>query len=181
VRPFPVLSGGALAFAALCAWCISRHASMGDMTAAPPPPAIAPALTPPPAVVAPTPAPAAERVAAAIADRLTGKTIEFETSSAVITPRGRAILDSLVPVLASEPNTRFEVAGHTDQRGNPQRNHELSERRAASVKQYLIERGIAGERLQPAGYGATKLLTTETTPDALRRNRRIEFTPLPER
>jgi OmpA-OmpF porin, OOP family len=143
----------------------------------------------PPVVVAPAPAipappapsPVAEKVAAVIADKLVGKTIEFETSSAVITPRGRAILDSLVPVLQSEPTTRFEVAGHTDQRGNPQNNQALSERRAASVKRYLTERGIAGARLEPAGYGATRLLTTETTPDALRRNRRIEFTPLPER
>lgn len=129
----------------------------------------------------PAPPPLAEQVAAVIADKLTGKTIEFETSSAVITPRGRAVLDSLVPVLQSEPTTRFEVAGHTDQRGDPQRNQELSERRAASVRRYLVDRGIAGERLQPAGYGAARPLTTETTPDALRRNRRIEFTPLPER
>jgi OmpA-OmpF porin, OOP family len=179
VGPGSVIAGGAAAFAGLCAMCIARHASMVVPAA---PPAIPPAVVAPApgAVVEAAPDTAATRVVAAIAQRLAGRTIEFETNSAVITPRGRAILDSLVPILASAPNERFEVAGHTDARGNPVRNQTLSEERAASVVRYLGRRGIADTRLTPRGYGATRPLTADTAAAALQRNRRIEFTPLSE-
>lgn len=155
------------------------------MAAAPAAPQMASAVVTPPPVPPPVVAdsvPAdARRVAAAIDERLRGRTIEFETASAVITPRGRAVLDSLVPLLASAPTQRFEVGGHTDARGNPARNQALSEARARAVRRYLAAHGIDAERLTPRGYGATLPLTTDTTADAMQRNRRIEFTPLPER
>jgi outer membrane protein OmpA-like peptidoglycan-associated protein len=189
LRPVPVVLGGAIAFAALCWWCVAHHAdlALAAPPAAPPPMASA-AITPPPAPVTTPPATPAERipaagvrVAAAIDAQLRGRTIEFETASAVITPRGRAVLDSLVTLLASAPTQRFEVAGHTDARGNPDANQRLSEQRAVAVRRYLAARGIEAARLDPRGYGATRPLTTDTTADAMQRNRRIEFTPLPER
>lgn len=182
MRPGTVVSGGLLAFAGLCWACITTHADL--LTASAP---VVAAAAPAAAVAPPPPAPppvavdtAATRVATSIAERLTGRTIEFQTGSAVITPRGRAVLDSLIPLLQSAPTARFEVAGHTDSRGVPARNQALSDARARSVVRYLGGHGIAPARLASRGYGATRPLTTDTTAAALQRNRRIEFTPLPE-
>lgn len=179
MSPGSVITGGLAAFAALSAYCVSRHANM--LAPTPPVAAVAPAVTTPPPVPAPVADTAATRVATTINDRLAGRSIEFETNSAVITRRGRAVLDSLVPILTSAPIARFEVAGHTDFRGSDVANQALSDARAASVVRYLGRRGIAATRLEPRGYGESRPISTDSTETALQRNRRIEFTPIPER
>ena len=69
----------------------------------------------------------------------------------------------------------FEVAGHTDNRGNAGANQKLSQARAAAVLKYLTGKGIAASRLNAAGYGDAKPLVANDTPENLQRNRRIEF------
>jgi len=67
------------------------------------------------------------------------------------------------------------IEGHTDLRGDPALNQRLSERRAASVRARLIELGIASERLEAVGKGATSPVTTGVSEDDHARNRRVEF------
>jgi OOP family OmpA-OmpF porin len=106
---------------------------------------------------------------------LAGKTIEFESASAVITPRGRALLDQIVPVIQEDASTRIEVAGHTDSTGGAAENQALSEARAAATLEYLVSRGVARERLSARGYGASKPVADNATAEGRHKNRRIEF------
>jgi outer membrane protein OmpA-like peptidoglycan-associated protein len=65
-------------------------------------------------------------------------------------------LDSLVDLLNENPNVTIELSAHTDCRGSAEYNERLSQRRAESVVNYLIEHGIAADRLTPKGYGESK-------------------------
>ena len=107
--------------------------------------------------------------------QLEGKTIEFETNSDVIRPVSKAILDQVSEVLKAVPATPIEVGGHADKRGNPQANLTLSERRANAVLKYLAGKGIEAKRLAAHGYGDTKPIADNATPEGQMKNRRIEF------
>jgi len=77
--------------------------------------------------------------------------------------------------LAQNPDLFFEVAGHTDNIGSIAYNQRLSERRARAVYNYLTTKGIAPNHLAPKGYGETKPIATNRTPDGRRLNRRAEL------
>ena len=115
----------------------------------------------------------------AVNKELVGKIIEFDTSLAAIRQgaNGTAILDQVVAVMSQDKfkTLAFEVAGHTDNRGNAGGNQKLSQARATAVMKYLTGKGIAATRLTAAGYGDTKPLVANDTPENLQRNRRIEF------
>ncbi len=111
---------------------------------------------------------------------IAGKIVEFETGKDIITPRGKEILDQMVQVLGQVPGIPVEVSGHTDARGAAAMNVDLSQRRAAACRKYLIEKGVAGERLSAKGYGANKPIADNNTPEGLQKNRRIEFTVVKE-
>lgn len=100
--------------------------------------------------------------------------IGFESNSVTITPRGRATLEKLVPLLRREPKTAVEIAGHTDGYGAFDYNIQLSRRRAEAVRQYFISRGLTN-RFTAVGYGATQPLSSDKTKAGLSRNRRIEL------
>lgn len=108
------------------------------------------------------------------------QTIGFESNSATISSRGRAVLDKLIPVLRGAPNLMVEVGGHTDSYGDPNYNLQLSHRRAESVRQYLINHDVPN-RLTAVGYGATRPLSNERTRAAQQKNRRIELRVKEER
>ena len=102
--------------------------------------------------------------------------IDFATGSTELTPQARQALDQLGQALNSPKlaGDRFRVEGHTDTVGHAAMNQTLSERRAASVVQYLETRfNIASGRLQPVGMGENGLLvpTPANTPE--QRNRRV--------
>lgn len=109
---------------------------------------------------------------------LTLKYINFETGSATLTANSRYELDNLVTGLNNNPGLTIEVAGHTDNVGDPAANLELSAARAASVVKYLTDRGIAESRLKPRGYGETKPLVPNDSDENRAKNRRTEFTIL---
>lgn len=111
---------------------------------------------------------------------IAGKIVEFETGKDIITPKGKEILDQMVQVLAQVPGVPVEVSGHTDARGAAAMNMDLSQRRAAACRKYLMEKGVAGERLSAKGYGANKPVADNNTPEGLQKNRRIEFTVVKE-
>jgi peptidoglycan-associated lipoprotein len=68
-------------------------------------------------------------------------------------PESMVSLDKLVETLTDNPNVTIELMSHTDSRDTEEYNQDLSQKRAQSVVQYLIEKGIATERLSPKGYG----------------------------
>jgi OmpA-OmpF porin, OOP family len=100
--------------------------------------------------------------------------IAFDSNSATISPRGRATLDKLIPLLRREPKAVIEIAGHTDGYGAFDYNIQLSRRRAEAVRQYFTSRGLTN-RFTAVGYGATQPLSSDKTKTGLHRNRRIEL------
>jgi len=109
---------------------------------------------------------------------LTLKYISFETGSATLSANSKYELDNLVAGLNAYPAISIEVAGHTDNVGEPAANLALSATRAASVVKYLSDRGISTGRLKPRGYGDTKPIAPNDTPENMAKNRRTEFTIL---
>ncbi len=84
------------------------------------------------------------------------RNVFYEFDSAELTDDSTAALDSLVALLNENPNVTIELSSHCDYRGNDQYNERLSQRRAESVVNYLIEHGIAADRLTPKGYGESR-------------------------
>lgn len=106
--------------------------------------------------------------------------IYFDTNKDSIKPRSRAKLDHAAQVLTNFPSVRVEISGHTDDRGNDAYNLELSTRRAESVRDYLVEQGVARDRLQTRGVGESEPRDSNTTSRGRAKNRRIEFKLLSE-
>jgi outer membrane protein OmpA-like peptidoglycan-associated protein len=104
------------------------------------------------------------------------KSVYFAKDRDTILPNSFPILDSVADVLRDNPFiTRVRVEGHTDSEGPNDFNLELSQRRAESVIAYLVEKGIAAERLEAKGYGEEKPIARNVTPGGRARNRRVEF------
>jgi len=101
--------------------------------------------------------------------------IEYDLGSATLRPHSKIILDSLVDFLNLNDNLVVEISSHTDVRGSDVSNMILSEARAKSVVDYLIEHGIEKERLVAKGYGETKPLVDAKTEEEHQRNRRTAF------
>lgn len=110
---------------------------------------------------------------------LEGKIVEFESSSAVLTPVGRQVLDELVPVLKGLGGKKVQVIGHTDASGLRQSNVALSRDRAAAVKNYLAGNGLPPASIFTVGMGPDQPLVGNDTPEGRAKNRRIEFKVMP--
>ena len=101
--------------------------------------------------------------------------VKYVTGSANLTEDSSDELNNLIGVLNEYPKLMLELAGHTDNVGNPANNQALSQRRAESVYNYLIENGsIAAERLKAVGYGDTQPAASNDTDEGKRQNRRTE-------
>lgn len=122
--------------------------------------------------------PKASPVVAKIHEALAGKTIEFEVSSATLTPRGMKVLDELVPIIQSDKDLKLEIGGHTDNYGDPKFNQLISHARAVAVAQYLASKGVDGRRLVSKGYGESKPIASNKTKDGRKQNRRVTFEAL---
>ena len=100
----------------------------------------------------------------------------FELDSAVLKAESVRILDDVAATLMSHPElTLIEVQGHTDDQGADEYNIGLSQRRAETVRNYLIAQGVEGGRLIPKGFGETQPLQPGITEDAREANRRVAF------
>jgi len=85
-------------------------------------------------------------------------------------------LNKLVKFMADHPTFSLRIAGHTDSQGTPAENLKLSQRRADSIKKYLIDKGkIDPARVEAVGYGSTQPLVEEKTEADRHINRRVEF------
>lgn len=101
--------------------------------------------------------------------------INFETDKAVIKSESYPILDNVVDIMQEHPGYRLKIKGHTDDVGRKDYNMDLSRRRAASVKIYMQEKGIAGERIETEGYGDTQPIANNNSAYGRSRNRRVDF------
>jgi outer membrane protein OmpA-like peptidoglycan-associated protein len=117
----------------------------------------------------------AHEAAASITGILKLRNVEFYTNSERLTPLGQRTLNQVAEVLAKYRGMPVEIAGHTDSQGDAASNLELSRKRAAAVKQYLIDKGIAGSTLTDAGFGDTKPIASNATAAGRQENRRVEF------
>ena len=84
-------------------------------------------------------------------------------------------LDKVVELLQKNPTLKIEIAGHTDNKGDKKYNQILSQKRAESVVNYLVQKGIAATRLIAKGYGDTMPIITNDTEENKAKNRRTEL------
>jgi len=102
--------------------------------------------------------------------------VTFDLNSAVVKSQFRSALDSVASTLSEYPSTYIDVYGHTDSQGSETYNQGLSERRAASVADYLAGRGVNRARMATMGYGETQLkCAPERTQADYQCNRRVEI------
>ena len=102
--------------------------------------------------------------------------VYFEYNKAIIKPVSYPILDAVAATLNGSPSIQLiEVQGHTDERGNDAYNLDLSDKRAASVKQYLVDKGVDAVRLESQGYGETQPVDQNHNEAAWAKNRRVAF------
>ncbi len=105
--------------------------------------------------------------------------ITFATGRYEIRGEFYSVLDSVAQVLTEYNKTAIKITGHTDSTGNMQKNQELSEQRADSVRQYLLSRSISSGRVQSTGYGPRYPIASNDTESGRQSNRRVELELLP--
>lgn len=103
------------------------------------------------------------------------RTILFDTGKSSIKAESTAVMVDIITILKEYPNAKFTVEGHTDSVGSATLNQKLSESRALSVKEFLVEKGIGEFRLSAVGYGEDKPIATNKTRAGRKQNRRVEI------
>jgi outer membrane protein OmpA-like peptidoglycan-associated protein len=137
------------------------HAICDPEKEAPPPPP-APAPAPPPAKVEPL---------------VTLHGPQFDFDKATLKPDGKALVDNAVKVMKDKPDLKVSVEGHTDSIGSEAYNQKLSERRAKSVRDYMVSQGIDASRITTRGFGKSKPVASNDTAEGRADNRRVEIIP----
>ena len=99
--------------------------------------------------------------------------VNFENNSAKLLPEGERILDEAVVALKDDPVATVEIQGHTDSNGSDAYNLKLGERRASSVKDYLVAQGVNGDRLTVKSFGESEPVADNNTPEGRAENRRV--------
>jgi len=101
--------------------------------------------------------------------------INFDYNQATLRPESMGFLKTIIQILQDNPEIKFEVGGHTDGDGDENANLQLSQKRADAVRKQLIKMGIDDKRLTTKGYGKSKPIDVNTTPEGKANNRRVEF------
>ncbi|WP_437396188.1 OmpA family protein [Flagellimonas lutimaris] len=103
------------------------------------------------------------------------RTILFDTGKSSIKAESTSVMVDIIQILNEYPNAKFTVEGHTDSVGSEKTNQSLSEKRANSVRDFLIDKGISSDRLTAIGYGEAKPIATNNTRAGRAQNRRVEI------
>jgi len=103
------------------------------------------------------------------------RTILFDTGKSSIKAQSTSVMVDIITILAEYPNAKFTVEGHTDSVGSASLNQKLSDSRANSVRDFLIDKGIGADRLSAIGYGEDKPIATNNTRAGRKSNRRVEI------
>lgn len=142
--------------------------SQGEYVIAPPPAPVAAAAPPPPT--------STEHVKVTAKKlELSGK-VYFDTSKTTIKPTSFGLLDEVAQVLVANPQVKkVLIEGHTDNTGAAAFNTKLSQGRAEAVREYLVKKGVAADRLAAKGYGPTRPIGDNKTAKGREENRRVEF------
>ncbi|MFP2924088.1 OmpA family protein [Pyxidicoccus sp. 3LG] len=106
---------------------------------------------------------------------LSDRRIVFPVGLSEIQGDGARTLDEIAELLKAQPDVSVRIEGHTDNTGPEELNRSLSQERAEAVRSYLIRRGIAGSRLEARGYGPSRPIASNDTPEGRSENRRVEF------
>jgi OmpA-OmpF porin, OOP family len=101
--------------------------------------------------------------------------ITFDYNKATLKPESMGELNKIVKFLGDNPTMKFEIGGHTDTDGEDDYNLKLSQQRADAVKTQLVKMGVDESRLTTKGYGETKPISDNGTPEGKANNRRVEF------
>jgi outer membrane protein OmpA-like peptidoglycan-associated protein len=99
----------------------------------------------------------------------------FDTNKATIKKVSFALLTEVAQAMKDNPTINVDVEGHTDSQGNDRFNLKLSQRRAESVKKFLVGKGVSSGRMRPKGYGENVPIADNRTADGRAQNRRVEF------
>ena len=101
--------------------------------------------------------------------------IQLDVDKATIKPESMGSLNEIYKLLKKDASLKFEIDGHTDNTGVAAHNLTLSQQRADAVKAQLVKMGIEGSRLTTKGFGDTKPMSDNSTPEGKANNRRVEF------
>lgn len=148
---------GGLGGALLCG--LIGHAVLDPERPTPPPP--------PPPTPSPTAPPSSKRIV------LRGVNFDFDKDD--IRPDSRPILNAAVKILNENRDVRIAVEGHTDNIGSDEYNEQLSLRRSEVIYRYLVNHGVDPDRLEVVGYGESRPVATNDTPEGRAQNRRTEL------
>jgi len=101
--------------------------------------------------------------------------VNFDFGKDTLRPESKAKLDTAVDIMTKHSSVRVEISGHTDSVGGRDANMDLSQRRADAVKRYLVEKGIAADRIETRGAGPDEPIDSNKSDSGRAKNRRIEF------
>lgn len=176
---------------------IGLRYSFGERTVEAPPPETPVEVVPVEPVaetLSPPPAPACQPYAdgqplnlegCQVGDSVVLHGVNFDFDQATLTANAKSLLDLVADALNTHTGIEIEIAGHTDGKGRADYNQQLSEHRAESVRQYLIGKAVASERMTARGFGASMPIADNATDEGRELNRRVELrvtnaaTPVP--
>jgi outer membrane protein OmpA-like peptidoglycan-associated protein len=101
--------------------------------------------------------------------------ILFETGKSLLTASSYTELDRLLNIMKENAQMKIEISGHTDKTGSEPLNFKLSEARAKSVVDYLVQKGVDRSRMEFKGFGSLQPISDNSTSQGRTKNRRVEF------
>lgn len=102
--------------------------------------------------------------------------VHFLYARDILTKESQKLVDDIITLLKENSHISLEIAGHTDSDGTRKNNLALSQKRAESIKKYMVRHGISADRLEAKGYGESRPLVPNTSRKNKQINRRVEFT-----
>jgi len=103
------------------------------------------------------------------------KNVLFQSGESILSPTSYPELNIIASYMKVDPNMHIEIYGHTDNAGEESKNVQLSIKRAAAIGEYLINTGVRSSQVSSSGFGSSKPIASNDTPEGRKQNRRVEF------